>query len=191
MKRRRKGVAGRPKGSKGEIEVAKLLEAWWRKMEPECCFVRTPLSGGWGRPQHREGFGTAGDLMTTAEHFPFAVEVKRREGWKWETLEVGKPSPIWEWWRQTQKAANEMKKRPLFFFRHNREEWHLFLPSDLDGRLPVTSTPRIVWEPEALLGVDYGQELPICYEASMLLELPPGLFLESAIRPVGVKGLRR
>lgn len=118
---------GRPKGSKAEIEIAKKLKAWWSPFEP-AEFVRTPLSGGWGGKDLRAGFRASGDIMTTAEKFPFTIEVKRREGWAWSTLLAGKASPVWGYWGQAVGQAKEMGGTPLLFFRRNREAWFLMLP---------------------------------------------------------------
>lgn len=118
---------GRPKGSKAEIEIAKKLKAWWSPFEP-AEFVRTPLSGGWGGKDLRAGFRASGDIMTTAEKFPFTIEVKRREGWAWSSLLAGKKSPVWGYWGQAVGQAKEMGGIPLLFFRKNREDWFLMLP---------------------------------------------------------------
>lgn len=120
----------REKGSCGEREVAKLLEPWWRKVEPECVFVRTPLSGGWGGKDLRAGFKASGDLMTTAEKFPFTVEVKRREAWKLDRLLEGKASPVWGWWRQAIVQGEEMQVTPMLWLRQNRKPWLVMLPED-------------------------------------------------------------
>jgi hypothetical protein len=114
---------GRAKGKIAEREVAKMLEAWWGQLEPGCRFKSTPLSGGWSSPDVREAFKTSGDLVTTATRFPFAIEVKRRENWSWETLRAGKPSPVLGWWKQAARQAEEMKSQPLLVFRHNNEPW--------------------------------------------------------------------
>lgn len=133
----------RQKGNAAEREVAKIIEHWWQPFEPEAHFVRTPLSGGWGGPSLRGTFGAAGDLMTTSKTFPFAVEVKRREGWTWGRLLKGKPSPVWDWWLQAQVQGEEMQKIPMLWLRKNREPaWHIMLPAwtlDVWGMVPVHS----------------------------------------------------
>lgn len=171
----------RPKGSKAEIEIARDLQGWWSQLEPGCLFTRTPLSGGWGKPQHREGFKAGGDLMTTAERFSFAVEVKRREGWAWSTLAAGKASPVWGWWRQACQAADEMKNHPLLIFRKNRHPWFVFIPAELvdfdirarrGGKLhPFTSThpPFLTYQTTS---PHYDVE-PVCYEWSNFLKIEP------------------
>lgn len=117
----------RAKGNTGEREIARILQTWWRAVEPECEFVKTPLSGGWQKPSVRGAMKLSGDLCTTALQFPFVVEVKRREGWSPKNLLAGKPCPVWGWWDQTQKSAAEQKGLPLMLFRKNHQPWSLML----------------------------------------------------------------
>lgn len=169
----------RQKGSKAELVVAAMLQEWWRQVEPECLVCRTPLSGGWGKPEHREGFQSGGDVMTNAATFPFAVEIKRREQWVWRRLELGSASPVWGWYRQAIKAADEMKKQPMLWFKKNNEPWLVFVPHELDGRIPQAVRAKKVWVPAELMRVDYGGVLPVCYEAEQLLRAPARLFAAS------------
>ena len=113
----------RQKGKAGEREIAKLLQAWWRQLEPECEFASTPLSGGWHHASIRGGMKLSGDLCTTAEQFPFVVEVKRREKWNLDRLLKGGKSPVRGWWKQCCLAALEMGGKPLLIFRKSREPW--------------------------------------------------------------------
>lgn len=121
------GRKSRVKGASAEREVAVLLEAWWGQLEPGCKFKRTPVSGGWSSPDVRMAFQTAGDLVTTAKRFPWSVEVKRREGFDIENVRHGRRSPVWGWWEQTRKAAKEMGKEPMLWFRKNNSRWFLML----------------------------------------------------------------
>lgn len=128
-------INARSKGNRGENEVAKLLQAWWRRLEPEARFFRTPSSGGWSTPELRGATRTAGDVTTTSQTFPFTTEVKRNEGWSWPVLLAGKPSPVLGWWRQAWDEAEEEKRRPLLLFRHSREPWHAMIEASLLGAL--------------------------------------------------------
>lgn len=109
----------RPKGSRAELEIAKLFALWWQQLEPGCVFARTPGSGAWGRGAARADFKAGGDLTTTAKRFPWCVEVKRREGWSLPVLLAGRASPVWDWWEQTTTAATEGNLAPLMVFRKN------------------------------------------------------------------------
>lgn len=172
----------RGKGASGEREAAKLLAEWWGKVEPGCQFARTPGSGGWGNPELRAGFKISGDLMTTAKRFPFSVEVKRREGWTWARLIAGKPSPVWEWWRQAQTQAREMACEPLLLFRHNRESWWAMLPAEYVKNKAIQCVGlEVRWRDGLRLlfsGVDYGSEVPVAFPASVLFDLDPEALLE-------------
>ena len=129
---------GRVKGSVAEREVAGMLAAWWRTIEPAAEFVRTPLSGGWSTPTVRSGFRASGDIMTTSPTFPFAVEVKRREGFAWSTLLAGRASPVWGWWGQATKAAREQGGTPMLWLKHNGEPWRVIVPVGfLEGLGPL------------------------------------------------------
>lgn len=158
----------RQKGNAAEREVAKKIQIWWRHLEPTAEFVRTPLSGGWGGPSLRGEFGAAGDLMTTAKRFPYGVEVKRREKWALHCFMAGKPCPVWKWWWQTQEAAAEMKKIPMMWIRHNREDWLVVLPI---GSLHIDYDH--VWTSTELQGVNYGTHEPAIYKAERLLASIP------------------
>lgn len=150
----------RNKGNKAELYIAGRLQEWWRKSEPGCLFCRVPLSGGWRQPEHRTAFNLAGDLMTDAKLFPWAVEVKHREGWTEERLEQGKASPVWGWWRQAQEAADELKKKPILFFRKNLfkkkvQPWRVMFPDEQwqdvpELRLLMSWTRREIARPEVV-----------------------------------------
>lgn len=164
----------RGKGSKAEREVAGLLQAWWRQLEPDCKFVKTPLSGGWGDPNLRAAFQASGDLMTTAARFPWAVEVKRREHWDFMRLVRGQTSPVWGWWAQTRKAADELKKRPMLWFRRNHGVWLVMM-----GFHDAPTDPRILaWYDGDLLKLGVSVDLrPVVVRGKYLLGCDPDRFL--------------
>jgi hypothetical protein len=117
----------RQKGATAELEVASMLQRWWREVEPGCVFKRTPSSGGWSKGDAGADFGACGDLVTSAKTFPWCVEIKRREGWAWGPLLADRPSPVWRWWGQALTAAMEARLEPILVFRHNREPWRAML----------------------------------------------------------------
>lgn len=176
----------RQKGNAAEREVAKLIQPWWQKVEPEAEFVRTPLSGGWGGPSIRAGFGAAGDLMTTAKRFPFTIEVKRREGWTWVELLAGHKSPVWKWWHQSQEQADEMHKVPMLWLRQNREKspghsgWRIMMPRDYGRLIGIESHLGLGhrWASETWLGINHGTFEPTLYVADHLLSVDPFVFAE-------------
>jgi hypothetical protein len=147
---------------------------------PGVIFKRTPGSGGWADPDARAAFRTAGDLVTNAGNFPFAVEVKRREGWKLDILLVGRRSPVWAWWLQAQAAAREMKLQPALWIRKNHTPWYVMLPEqywyscadEREAALAVAAE----WKHQDLLPRKLGLH-PILLHADRLLKCSPTMFL--------------
>ena len=181
----------RSKGKVAEREVAKMLQEWWRQVEPDCQFVRTPCSGGWSTPQVRTDFRASGDIMTTATAWPFTVEVKRREAWSPRNLIEGRRSPVWGWWKQSQREAIELNCEPMLWLRRNAElatgkgsgggmlapEWLVIVRAQFvsAANLPCQD---IRWTAEQLTAVDYGESVPAGYIARRWLEIPAGKLID-------------
>jgi hypothetical protein len=174
-KPRKKGINGRVKGNKNERAVAALVQTWWRQLEPECEFVRTPLSGGWSTGNVRAHFAASGDLMTTATHWPYTMEVKAREGWSFKNVLDGKRTPAWGWWRQAQKAASEQKGVAMLWFKRKPLSprpgtpafpWLIWVPASYVAAHAQALPPPDVRYSRALLTrneVDWGKEIPVLY----------------------------
>ena len=168
----------RAKGVSAEREVARLIEAWWSQAEPGCRFVRTPQSGGWHGSEVRAAFRASGDLMTTAQRFPFCIEVKRRESWSERELRAGRASPVWAWWQQTCDAANELHAAPMMWFRASRRPWWV-MTSLLHPAFPEHSPARrlghvMPWDSyEWPAACPSSTSWPVVFEASDLLALDP------------------
>lgn len=93
--------------------------------------------------------------MTTAQLFPFTVEVKLRESWSLKNVLAGKKSPIWGWYLQAIKAAEEQKNIPLLIFRKNRYPWRIMIPEREYTRV-TNAKQEIVWnEPIKGIPIDY------------------------------------
>jgi hypothetical protein len=174
---------GAEKGRKAEREVARIIQDWWRKLDPECQMIRTPLSGGWSSPTTRANFRASGDLMTTSESWPFTVEVKRREAWNVARLFAGESSPAWGWWRQAVDQAREESGTPMLWCRKNQYRpgqpsfpWLVMLPADyllaISSKLP---RPDVRWTVEQLDAeqIDFAGELPALWFAERLLAVHP------------------
>lgn len=110
---------GRRAGSAFERECVELLKRWWDPHE-EGEWARTPLSGGWSSPAHRGAFRTAGDVVTTCESWPFAVECKRRRAIHLEAVLAGTSSEFRRAWQQADTQAAESGLEPLLVFRRPR-----------------------------------------------------------------------
>lgn len=172
----KKGINGRQKGNRNEREVAALMAAWWGQLEPKCEFVRTPLSGGWSTANVRSHHKACGDLMTTADKFPFVVEVKAREGWSEKNVLEGRKTPVWGWWLQAQKAAAEQGGPALMMFRHNRKPWWVWLPSDYVAlKYKALGPPDVGYSPRTLMArnIDYGHRPPALYFVDRILNIHP------------------
>lgn len=177
---------GAKKGRVAEREVAKILQKWWRQLEPDCDFRRTPSSGGWlGKDgvDVRAHFKACGDIMTTAEKWPFTVEVKRREVWVVDRLFKGKKSPVWEWWRQALEQADEEGGVAMLWARKNQYRpgqpafpWFVILPRAFYlNTEKVLPKPDVEWMDTRLHSneVDYGGVLPVMWFYDRFLKTSP------------------
>ena len=106
------GRMSKQKGSGFERQIAKIFEkALGIK------FVRTPLSGGWGRYQ------TKGDLVSEpGTQFFYFIECKKGEGWEmWSTL-FNNAGPLFNtWWPKAKQQAKEENKFPVIVFAQNQK----------------------------------------------------------------------
>lgn len=132
------GAQSRPKGQRGELAVAKLLQEWWQQLEPNATFQRSPGSGGFATSRKLSAdFNLHGDIVTDAKRFPFCVEVKNREEWKPEDLTRDNPkSAVWDWWLQCQRDAKAANKIPLLIFKKNHVPWNVWFPDSTYIRDP-------------------------------------------------------
>lgn len=161
------------KGGGGERQVAKLLQAWWRQLDPQARFVRVPRSGGW---LYGPEFGACGDVMAKADPpLVFGVEVKRHERWTMQNLLAGEPSPVWAWWRQCQDDAKKLGKEPMLWFRKNRQPWLVLLRRKYVAGLAI-EPPDAVWPWGLRRAVDC-QAVPVMYLGERLLAQPPSAFV--------------
>lgn len=181
-------INGRAKGAKGELAVCELLRAWWDPFEPGCLFKRTPSSGGWGTKEARVAWAVSGDVMSTAKRFPLSCEVKREQNWSWDWLVVGRPSPVWRWWRQCCTSASEDGRVPCLWFRKNREAWRVMMPWEPARRLNAFLSDSVLaqWTGRQLnvLGVE---GTPVVVGAWWLLGLDPALVVEAASPQPGLR----
>jgi hypothetical protein len=178
-------VNSRAKGKRGERELARLLEAWWGKLEPGCEFRSTPSSGGWATPELRGHFLVAGDLVTTATRFPLTVECKLRESWSWAPLLAGRRSPVWGWWRQCERAALEEGRHPALFFRRSREPWHVITGWRLVESWRATHAKA--WTKEKLIAHGIDSDLAMV-RLDALLAVDPALVASRARRELLASG---
>lgn len=169
------GKMSRTKGAKGELEVAEMLRAWWEPACPGAIFKRTPSSGGWGNKQARAEFRTSGDLVTTSHRFPFCVEIKRREGWTIANVACGRPSPVWAWWQQAQKAAAEGCLEPLLIMRKSKQPWFAIVTAGYAWKMKLR-TEFIGSAVDRAWG-DYGPSMPALLPLEHILKDDPRRFI--------------
>lgn len=129
------GKHSKAKGSAGELQVIRLIQPWWRQVEAEAVFRRTPGSGGWARSK---GFKARGDVQAdkeTASLWRWSVEIKWRASITDAAIQhfqEGGDSPIWSFWRQSCEAAELDGLHPMLWFRGNRMPWRIVC-HHLDG----------------------------------------------------------
>lgn len=114
--RRKKPVDSKDKGDRGEYAVRDLLQEWWGTD-----FAKTPKSGGFSTKKFRRDWNAEADVVTPDESFPFAVEVKWREGWCFEQIITAPKTEIWEWWEQAKGQSED--KLTLLVFKRNYKPW--------------------------------------------------------------------
>ncbi len=121
---------GKGKGAKGELEAAALLQAWWRRLEPDTVLRRTPGSGGWTRSRGDHAKGDVRPEPGTCSLWGFSVGIKRREECDEAAIANfirGGLSPVWGWWEQCVRGAEHDGLRPLLLCRGNRMPWSCVL----------------------------------------------------------------
>lgn len=183
-------VNGRRKGNAAELQVAADCQFWWRRLSlqeqatpdgEECEFIRTPQSGGWSTRRVRGNYRVAGDISATSGSWPFTVEVKRREKWTLTTLVAGRPSPVWGWWEQCCKAANEELGIPMLWLRRNKMPWMVLLPEDIAAPILGVANSDIYWPDRQLIARHQTTGFhPIGYLGEKLVKSNPVPWLASA-----------
>ncbi len=125
-KRVKAGKKSKRKGSSQELKLAKLFEKWWQEGQ----FTRSPGSGGWGRPQNREGFNAAGDIITTSRTFPWCIEAKHVEGWNLDQFLLNEGCILHSWWQQAVEETPKALRTILVFKKNRQKEMAITLSSD-------------------------------------------------------------
>lgn len=120
---------------------------------------------------HAPEFNVAGDLVTNAKHFPFCVEVKRREAWSWREFMAGRRSPVWAWWQQACAAAEATGVEPMLWLRRSQQEWIVGLPLGLILKR-LGSEATWFWVPEGPVANLLDPQPAFVYAPKLLLTLP-------------------
>ena len=133
------GKKSKRKGSSFELKTSKEFQKWWGKGE----FCRSPGSGGWGRPQHKQGFNASGDIITTNRDFPWCLECKNQEGWSLDQLLLNDGCIIHSWWEQTVDETPD-DLTPMLIFKKNRQKPMVMVFTDVQesfGALLIDKLP--------------------------------------------------
>jgi len=125
----KKKIRSSNKGSRAERELAKRLEAWWGVGT----FRRTPGSGSWDRGEFR----MKGDVIAEDEEFPFSIECKNDESWRWSTFLNGKMSGISSFWKQTLEQAEITSDVPLLVFTRNYHPSYVAMLPETRDKLEI------------------------------------------------------
>lgn len=108
------------KGSAYEAKITKLLTEEFGKE-----FRRVPLSGSleWLK----------GDIFvpTDTAWFPYTIECKHYAEIDWSNLLTAKTSDLHNFWKQTVREAEVMKRKPLLIFRWNRSKDYVAYNDDI------------------------------------------------------------
>jgi len=139
--RKKVGRRSRNKGNGYENKIAKVLGDWW--CGDPASFKRRPRSGGWPT-KHAEG-----DLVGVTEKskmFPFVIDTKKREGWRFEHLICGS-GPFVEWWDDICDIAHtetEERLRLLIVSKNHDKDYVIFADREMDllSRVDHTFEPR-------------------------------------------------
>ena len=109
------------KGGVYEAKIAKLLTN-----EFGVEFRRVPLSGSIDYLK--------GDVWTPHDTawWPYAVECKHYKDIQWNNLLTSRTTDMLQFWRQTIREAEVMKKKPLLIFRWNRSKDFAAFDDDLE-----------------------------------------------------------
>lgn len=107
-------VDSRKKGYAAELkarnELRKLTGLNWE---------RIPMSGALNSVHKLKG-----DLYVPETRLKFCVEVKHfAEDHLTSKILTGVNPQFLQWWDQTVREANQIDKRPLLIFKHNRSKW--------------------------------------------------------------------
>lgn len=109
------------KGSAFETKIKDILNEEFPKLH----FERVPLSGSISYLK--------GDIWTPHDtaSWPWCIEAKHYAEIEWGNLLTAKTSDLHNFWRQTIREAEVMKKRPLLIFRANRSKDYVAYDDDI------------------------------------------------------------
>lgn len=168
----RAGKHSRTKGASNERALAKQFKEWWGEGE----WARTPSSGGWATPQHREGFRAVGDIMTTDRSFPFCIEAKKQEKWHLEQLLTNDKCIIWEWWQQAVDETPGFMRPLLVIGRNHVKPIAILENKHTSYGMELLWTDKARTFPHFLMPDRYGAKTLIMLSLKNFFEINPDYF---------------
>jgi hypothetical protein len=122
-------IDSRAKGRAAELkcrdELRKLTGLMWE---------RTPMSGALNEKHMMKG-----DVYVPQTNIKYCVEVKHYADDHISTKLLTTKSVFYNWWEQTTREAEQMKKEPLLVFKHNRSKWFVAFTS-IDPYFSITES---------------------------------------------------
>ena len=107
-------VDSRQKGARAENNCKALLQKYYK-----LGWMRVPSSGALDKSH-----GLKGDLYFKPVDFNrYCVEVKHYKDDALTSKVLSGKSSLEAWWAQTVRESDEVQKRPLLFFKHDRSKW--------------------------------------------------------------------
>lgn len=135
-------VDSRQKGRTAELscrdELRKLTGLVWE---------RTPMSGALDAKHMMKG-----DVYVPQVNIKYCVEIKHYKDDHINTKLITGVNPmLLQWWEQAVREADQMNKKPLLIFKHNRSKWFAaFTSEDVYFSMMDSSTKFLVIHPEEL-----------------------------------------
>ena len=113
-------IDSRAKGRTAELkcrdELRKLTGLMWE---------RTPMSGALDAKHMMKG-----DVYVPQVNTKYCVEINHYADDHISTKLLTTKSIFYDWWEQTVREADQMKKLPLLVFKHNRSKWFAAFTSE-------------------------------------------------------------
>jgi hypothetical protein len=135
-------IDSRAKGRTAELkardELRKLTGLTWE---------RTPMSGALDAKHKLKG-----DVYVPQTNIKYCVEIKHYADDHISTKLITSKNPTFmEWWAQTVREANQMDKKPLLIFKHNRSKWFAAtIEFDVQLALGDAGAKYFILEPEGI-----------------------------------------
>lgn len=137
---------GRRIGNDMENEVCRALSAWMFPKQRDHYLDKAPI---YDLPFRRRSTSVMpveghwrgqGDILHRPDvpfAWPFAVEVKKREGWELDGMFTSPKWPVWAYWRQAHEQAATARLYPLLVFRRARRMTCAMLEEDQAAELDI------------------------------------------------------